>query len=119
MSNLISFQNGMQPNVNGEDITVYGYLLAILADTPAAGFMAGMKQSPGSARKGCCTCTINAQEMQIKLDIAMLEERCPNLHRQRCNDLETMPQRLKSVGNKWYFTITEATIFQHFTWHAS
>ena len=90
----------MQLNVNGEDITVYGYLLAILADTPAAGFMAGMKQSPGFARKGCCTCTINVQEMQIKLDIAMLEGRCPNLHRQRSNDLKTMPQRLKPHWSK-------------------
>ena len=42
----------MELNVHGEDITMYGYLLAVLADTPAAGLLAGMKQSPGFAREG-------------------------------------------------------------------
>ena len=38
--------------------------------------------------------------MQTKITVAELEERCPVLHLQRCNDLETMPERLRPFWSK-------------------
>ena len=42
---LNAIYNGVQFNINGQNHTVHGMLLAVLADTPAAAFVADMKQS--------------------------------------------------------------------------
>ena len=63
----------MGSNINGQYILVFGTLLAVLADTSAAAFIADMKQS-FSAKKFCWNCNINTGEMQTKITVAESEE---------------------------------------------
>ena len=68
--------NGIQININGQNKLVLGTLLAILADTHAAAFIADMKQS-FCAKRFCWNCNINTDEMQNKIPVDELQERCP------------------------------------------
>ena len=45
VNTLKDLHNGIQFNINGQNTLVFGTLLAALADTPAAAFIADMKQS--------------------------------------------------------------------------
>ena len=42
---LNDLYNGVQFNINGQNYTVHGKLLAVLAETPATAFIADLKQS--------------------------------------------------------------------------
>ena len=86
--------------VCGSERCLYGILTVVLADTPAAAFIMEMKQSTSFAKKGCQTCNINTPEIQTKIRLSDLEERCPVLHRQRCSDLQEMPERLRPYWSK-------------------
>ena len=97
---LLNLQEGILMNVRGAERTVHGILTAILADTPAAAFITGMKQSTSFAKKGCRTCNIHTPDIQTHITLNDLEERCPIIHRQRCADLEEMPQRLRPFWSK-------------------
>ena len=59
---LNDLYNGVQFNNDGQSYTVYGMLLAVLADTPAAAFIANMKQS-FFAKKFCRNCNINTKDV--------------------------------------------------------
>ena len=96
---LKDLHNGIQFNINEQNTLVFGTLLAVLADTPGAAFIADLKQS-FFAKKFCWNCNINTDEIQTKITVAELEERCPVLHLQRCNDLENMPERLRPFWSK-------------------
>ena len=96
----LKLQNGLKMQINGREVTVYGVLTAVLADTPAAAFVTDMKQSTTFAKKGCRTCNISTPDIQRCIQLSDLEERCPVLHRQRCTDLESMPLHLKPFWSK-------------------
>ena len=98
---LNNLYNGVQFNINGQNYTVHDMLLAVLADTPAAAFIADMKQS-FFAKKFCRNYNINMEDMRNKITINDLEERCPLLYVQRCNDLKTMPERLQPFWSKYW-----------------
>ena len=97
---LLNLQKGTRMQICSNEITVHGVLTAVLADTPAAAFKTDMKQSTTFAKKGCHTCTINTPDIQNVVKLSDLEERCPNLHRERCKDLQNMPQHLKPYWSK-------------------
>ena len=102
--------NGIQININGQNRLVFGTLLAVLADTPAAAFIADMKQSL-FAKTFFWNCNINTDEMQNKITVAELQEKCPVLHHQQCKDLETMPERLRPFWSKhWGINGTSAVL---------
>ena len=90
---------GIVLNINGRNETIFGILVAAIADTPAAAFLANMKQSY-FAKKFCRTCNINTEDMQTKIKISELQERNPRIHKERCKDLQTMPDRLKPYWSK-------------------
>ena len=96
----LNLQEGIQMQVCGTEQTVYGILTAVLADTPAAAFITDMKQSTSFAKKGCRTCNISTPDIQTSIKLSDLEERCSALHRQRCSDLEEMPERIKPYWSK-------------------
>ena len=118
----LNLQEGTRMKVCGTEKVIYGILTAILADTPAAAFITDMKQSTSFAKKGCQTCNINTPDIQTFIKLGDLEERCPELHRHRCLDLEQMPERLRPFWSKqWgingtspllrlpYFNISQCT----------
>ena len=76
VNTLNDLHNSIQININR---LVFGTLLAGLADTHAAAFIADMKQS-FYAKRFCQNCNINTDEMQNKITVAELQERCPVLH---------------------------------------
>ena len=96
----LKLQNGLKMQINGREVTVYGVLTAVLADTPAAAFVTDMKQSTTFSKKGCRTCNISTPDIQRCIQLSDLEERCPVLHCQRCTDLESMPLHLKPFWSK-------------------
>ena len=97
---LLNLQKGTRMQICSNEITVHGVPTAVLADTPAAAFITDMKQSTTFAKKGCRTCTINTPDIQNVVKLSDLEERCPNLHGERCKDLQNMPQHLKPYWSK-------------------
>lgn len=99
---LRQLRQGIQMRIRNVNHTIFGVLLAALCDTPASAALGGMKESSSFANRGCRTCTITKSDMQKKIRIADLEERCPRLHRQRCHDLETMPKHLKPFWSKFW-----------------
>ena len=100
LDTCVHLQEGMRVQVGGTGKTIYGVLTAVLADTPAAAFITDMKQSTSFAKKGCRTCNINTPDIQTCIKLSDLEERCPVLHRQRCLDLDQMPERLRPYWSK-------------------
>ena len=64
MNTLQKLSNGIEMLINGNKTKKYGTLLAILADTPAAAFIANMKQSI-FADEFCQNCNINTEDIQI------------------------------------------------------
>ena len=84
----------------GKEEIVHGILTAALADTPTATFITDMKQSMTFSKKGCQTCNINTSDIQNAIKLSDLQERCPVLHKRRCNELENMPQHLKPFWSK-------------------
>ena len=100
ISDLQLLQNGVDINVNGVSYNFHGVLIAAVADTPAAGFLGNLKQSCGLAKKGCRTCNITNDQMSNVIRFDDLEERCPVLHKERCQDLAEMPQRLRPFWSK-------------------
>ena len=48
---LLKLQNRFQMQIGGREVTVYGVLTAVLADTPAAAFVTDIKQSTTLANK--------------------------------------------------------------------
>ena len=110
VNTLNDLPNGIQININGQNRLVFGTLLAVLADTPAAAFIADMKQS-FFAKRFCWNCNINTDEMQNKVTVDELQEGYPVLHHQWCKDLETMPERLISFWSKhWGINGTSALL---------
>ena len=97
---LLKLKEGIRMQVCGSERCLYGILIAVLADTPAAAFITEMKQSTSFAKKGCWTCNIYTPEIQTKIRLSDLEERCPVLQRQHCSDLQEMPERLRPYWSK-------------------
>ena len=99
LDNLKELQKGVTFIVKGQEEVIYGVLVAVLCDTPAAAFLANMKQSV-FANKFCRTCNIKTEHMQTKIRCQEFQERCPQLHRDRATDLEAMPVRLRPFWSK-------------------
>ena len=76
---LLKLKEGIWMQVCGSERCLYGILTVVLADTPAAAFIIEMKQSTSFAKKGCQTCNINTPEIETKIRLSDLEERCPVL----------------------------------------
>ena len=100
VDSLKNLQHGIRMQICGKETTVHGILTAIMADTPAAAFITDMKQSSSFAKKGCRTCNIKTPDMQNHIKLSDLQERCPDIHRERCTNLETMPEHLKPFWSK-------------------
>ena len=81
VNTLNDLHNGLQININGQNRLVFGTLLAVLADTPAAAFIADMKKC-FFAKRFCWNYNINTDGMQNKITVDELQERCPVLHHQ-------------------------------------
>ena len=97
---LLKLKEGIWMQVCGSERCLYGILTAVLADTPAGCIHNGDEAIYIICKKGCRTCNINTPEIQTKIRLSDLEERCPVLHRQRCSDLQEMPERLRPYWSK-------------------
>ena len=112
VNTLLKLHEGMSVRIGLTDEIVHGMLIACLADTPAAAGLCGMKESSYLAKKGCRHCNINTTDMQHILSLEQLQERCPVLHRERCNDLEEMPERLRPFWSRQWGINCRSTLLQ-------
>ena len=47
----------------------YGWLVAFIGDTPAAGLVGGFKKGVGGAYRGCRTCMITSADLCDKVEL--------------------------------------------------
>lgn len=81
---LNKLQAGMVLNINGRDEVIRGDLVAVLADTPAAALLSGMKESSGWAYSFCRMCrTTNDQAKTLHLS-SQLVRRELSAHMSQC-----------------------------------
>lgn len=58
-------EDGIDFNVHGGIVRLRGALLAVVADTPAAHLLGRFKESVGGAKRKCCHCMTNFEEMTL------------------------------------------------------
>ena len=82
---------------------VKGRLLFTMNDNPTAAMLSGMKQSASFSHKVCRTCEINKEQINTKITLEGLPNRCPEEHLRRCNDLEgdLTPQQRQTFSKHW------------------
>ena len=72
-------------------------------DNPTAALLSGMKQSASFSHKVCRTCEINKDQINTKIMLEGLPNRCPEEYLRRCNDLDRdlTPQQRQTFSKHW------------------
>lgn len=81
----ILYCDGITTLISGEERTVYGALLAFLADTLAAHLLGGFKGSMSFALRVCRSCMITSTQLQQCLVETDCQLRTPEMHFEQCS----------------------------------
>jgi hypothetical protein len=98
ISGINALQTGIQVNIKGIDFQIYGSLVMVLGDTPAAQWLGGFKEGVGFACHGCRTCNASIGTMKSNFIPRSFQEREHNEHQNRCVQLTQMS---KSASQYW------------------
>lgn len=93
-------EHGLIISVNGVDKYFQGDLLVCITDTPAGGFLSGMKESPSFSFKGCRVCEATKEKAQTCFVAKKFLHRDLDIHSQRCDTIEYHKQKSK-VKKYW------------------
>ncbi len=85
---------GIQFEIDNRVHTIPGGLLLVPCDTPAAGWLAGMKEGVGFAEKACRGCNGSKNtDMKTKFRLEAFYLRTDEEHAERCDRLENFGQK--------------------------
>ena len=90
IAGINTLKTGIQMSVRGQKLTVYGSLVMVLGDTPAAQWIGGFKEGVGFANHGCRTCNASATTMKYQFLAKHFQERDQEEHENRCAQLSQL-----------------------------
>ena len=77
-------QGGIQMRINGKDHTIWGDLVLVLADHPAASLLGGFKESASWSHMPCRMCYTTNDAMKINFKLPALKARTLEEYKEQC-----------------------------------
>ena len=93
---------GVTVQINQQEYILEGTLVMAQCDTPAANWVGGFKEGVSFAFKCCRMCDIVAAQLSQHLSHNTSLERDPELHKERCRQLEDLSPRTKLYWSKMW-----------------
>lgn len=112
VESMKKLSNGVLFEIEGSEKRVYGMLMCVLADTPAANFLGGFKEGVGGAQRPCRTCDVHKADLDTGFVSTSFQIRNQQEHDDRLSILaEVSPEARKYWSS--YYGINGVSVLQN------